>query len=70
MPFWVFAVTSTAGRLPGTWLLSAQGAKTAGGPYVELVLLTALVVAAALPVYLYRQQLITHIRRRLGAAKG
>lgn len=63
MPFWVFAVTSTAGRIPGTWLLSAQGAKTAGGHYVELALLTALVAAAALPLYVYRHQLVARLSR-------
>src|SRR5207245_449383 len=31
MPFWVFAVVSTLGRMPGTWILSAQGAKAAAG---------------------------------------
>src|SRR5262249_32608485 len=34
MPFWVFAVVSTLGRIPGTWILSAQGAHTASGDYV------------------------------------
>src|SRR6266478_10252202 len=41
MPFWVFALTSTAGRLPGTWVLSAQGADTAAGHYLEIALLLA-----------------------------
>ena len=45
MPFWVFAVVSTLGRMPGTWILSAQGAHTASGDYVEVILLTALVVS-------------------------
>ena len=31
MPFWVFAVVSTLGRMPGTWALSAQGSKAAAG---------------------------------------
>jgi uncharacterized membrane protein YdjX (TVP38/TMEM64 family) len=63
MPFWVFAFTSTLGRMPGTWLLSAQGAQTAGGHYVALALLTALVVAAALPLYVYRHQLVDRVSR-------
>ena len=54
MPFWVFAVVSTLGRMPGTWILSAQGAHTASGDYVEVILLTALVVALALPLYYCR----------------
>ena len=33
MPFWVFALTSTTGRLPGTWVLSAQGAAVLGAAW-------------------------------------
>jgi len=63
MPFWVFAVMSTAGRIPGTWLLSAQGAKSASGHYVEVALLTAIVIAAVLPLYVYRHQLVARVSR-------
>jgi len=62
MPFWVFAVVSTLGRIPGTWVLSAQGAHTASGDYVEVILLTALVVALALPLYYYRNRLVEWFR--------
>jgi len=62
MPFWVFAVVSTLGRIPGTWVLSAQGAHTASGDYVEVILLTALVVALALPLYYYRDRLVEWFR--------
>ena len=62
MPFWVFATVSTLGRIPGTWILSAQGAHTASGDYVQVILLTALVVAVALPLYYYRSQLIEWLR--------
>jgi uncharacterized membrane protein YdjX (TVP38/TMEM64 family) len=61
MPFWVFALTSTLGRMPGTWLLSAQGAQTAGGHYVKLLLLTALVAALVLPLWVYREQLVARV---------
>ena len=64
MPFWVFAVVSTLGRIPGTWILSAQGAHTASGDYVEVILLTALVVALALPLYYYRNRLVEWFRAR------
>jgi uncharacterized membrane protein YdjX (TVP38/TMEM64 family) len=63
MPFWVFALTSTAGRLPGTWVLSAQGADTAAGHYLEIALLLALVAAVALPLYHYRHQLLDRVHR-------
>ena len=58
MPFWVFAVVSTLGRIPGTWVLSAQGAHTAAGDYLQVILLTAMVVAVALPLYYYRNQVL------------
>lgn len=65
MPFWVFAVVSTLGRLPGTWVLSAQGAHAASGDYVGVILLTTLVVAVALPLYYYRNRLLEWFRGKL-----
>ena len=62
MPFWIFAAVSTLGRLPGTWVLSAQGAHAASGDYVEVILLTAFVVALALPLYYYRHRLVECFR--------
>lgn len=64
MPLWVFALVSTLGRIPGTWVLSAQGDKTAAGQYVEVVLLTTLVVAVALPLYYYRHRIVDRLRGR------
>ena len=63
MPFWVFAVASTLGRIPGTWVLSAQGAHTASGDYLEVILLTAVVVAVAVPLYCYRNRIVERLRR-------
>jgi len=62
MPFWVFAVVSTLGRIPDTWVLSAQGAHTAAGNYLEVILLTALALALALPLYYYRDRIIGWFR--------
>ncbi len=62
MPFWVFAVVSTLGRIPSTWVLSAQGARTASGDYLQVVLLTAVVVAVTLPLYYYRKRLVEWFR--------
>jgi len=71
MPFWVFAVVSTLGRFPGTWVLSAQGARTASGDYLQVILLTAIVVAVALPLYYYRHRLVEWLRgKRVRSAKG
>jgi uncharacterized membrane protein YdjX (TVP38/TMEM64 family) len=62
MPLWVFTLVSTLGRIPGTWLLSAQGAHTAAGSYLEVILLTALALAVALPLYYYRNRIIASFR--------
>jgi len=64
MPFWVFAVVSTLGRFPSTWILSAQGARTESGDYLQVILLTAIVVAVALPLYYYRNRLVGWLRRK------
>jgi len=58
MPLWVFALVSSLGRIPGTWVLSAQGAHTAAGNYLQVILLTTIVVGVALPLYYYRNQII------------
>ncbi len=64
MPFWVFALVSTLGRLPGTWVLSAQGAHTAAGDYLQVILITAIAVALALPLYYYRNRVIGWLGRK------
>ncbi len=64
MPLWVFALVSTLGRIPGTWVLSAQGAHTAAGNYSYVMLLTAVVVAVALPLYYYRNRIVGWVRGR------
>lgn len=63
MPIWVFAIVSTLGRMPGTWVLSAQGGRTATGQYFQLALISALVAAVAIPLYYYRHQILNLIRR-------
>jgi uncharacterized membrane protein YdjX (TVP38/TMEM64 family) len=64
MPLWVFALVSALGRMPGTWVLSAQGAHTAAGNYLQVILLTAIVVAVALPLYYYRNRIVSWFRSR------
>jgi uncharacterized membrane protein YdjX (TVP38/TMEM64 family) len=66
MPMWVFAVVSGLGRMPGTWILSAQGAHTATGQYIQVVLITAVAIAVALPLYYYRHRIVTWLQRRSG----
>jgi uncharacterized membrane protein YdjX (TVP38/TMEM64 family) len=64
MPLWVFALVSGLGRMPGTWVLSAQGASTATGHYWQAILLTAVVAAIGLPLYYYRHQIMGWFRGR------
>lgn len=67
MPFWTFGLVSTLGRIPGTWVLSAQGAHTAAGDYLQVILLTVIVVAVALPLYYYRHRIVGWFRGRAQA---
>jgi uncharacterized membrane protein YdjX (TVP38/TMEM64 family) len=63
MPMWVFAVVSGLGRIPGTWVLSAQGAHVETGNYLQVILISAGFAAVALPLYYYRHRIV----RWLGA---
>ena len=70
MPLWVFTMTSTLGRLPGTWVLSAQGAKTATGHYVEMALITGIVAAVGVPLYVYRHRVLARFGHRAARSKS
>jgi uncharacterized membrane protein YdjX (TVP38/TMEM64 family) len=71
MPLWVFALVSGLGRIPGTWVLSAQGAHTAAGDYMQVILVSAVAVAAALPLYYYRHRIVTWFQgRKAGREEG
>ncbi len=63
MPFWVFAVVSTLGRAPGTWILSAQGANMAAHQLRQLALLMAIIAAIVIPLYYYRDRILGFFRR-------
>ena len=63
MPLWRFALVSTLGRMPGMLLLSTQGAHVAAGRYLEILLLTALVIVAVPPLYYYRTRIIGWVSR-------
>ena len=70
MPFWVFAVTSTLGRIPGTWALSAGGSHTARGHYFQVILVSAVALAIALPLYYYRHRIVAWFQGRSDATGG
>jgi uncharacterized membrane protein YdjX (TVP38/TMEM64 family) len=58
MPFWVFALVSTLGRVPGTWISSYFGANVAQQQYVYAAVFIALIMAVCLPIYYYRDRII------------
>jgi uncharacterized membrane protein YdjX (TVP38/TMEM64 family) len=71
MPVWVFTLVSGLGRIPGTWVLSAQGAHTAAGDYRQAILVTAVAVAVALPLFYYRHRITAWLQgRALGRGDG
>ncbi len=70
MPLWVFTLVSGLGRIPGTWVLSAQGAHTAAGDYRQAILVSAVAVAAALPLYYYRHRIMAWFRGRNEGRNG
>ena len=61
MPFWLFAVVSTLGRLPGTWISSYFGAHVAEQQYIYAIAFLALVVALCLPLYYYRERILRRL---------
>ena len=70
MPLWIFALVSGVGRIPGTWVLSAQGAHTAAGNYFQVILISAVAVAAALPLYYYRHRIVIWLQGRSASRSG
>ena len=63
MPFWIFAVTSTIARIPGTWVSSYFGAHVAEQQYIYALAFLALVVALCLPLYYYRDRIVKRLHR-------
>ncbi|OGK96989.1 MAG: hypothetical protein A3E31_10435 [Candidatus Rokubacteria bacterium RIFCSPHIGHO2_12_FULL_73_22] len=63
MPFWVFAVVSTVGRLPGTLISSYFGAHVAEQQYIWAIAFMAVVVALCLPVYYYRERIVRRFQK-------
>src|SRR3990167_1891728 len=69
MPFWVFAVVSTVGRLPGTLISSYFGAHVAEQQYIYAIPFMAIVLALCLPVYYYRERLVRRFHKRRPRAR-
>jgi uncharacterized membrane protein YdjX (TVP38/TMEM64 family) len=65
IPFWVFAIVSTLGRLPGTWVGSYFGAHVAEHRYLYSIAFIALVLAFMLPIFYYRERILAWLRKRI-----
>lgn len=63
MPLPVFFFVMTIGRMPGTFLLSLQGAEVYQGDFVRLVLLMMLTLLLVAPCYIYRQKILVRLER-------
>ena len=63
MDLWVFLVICTVGRLPGTLMLTLQGAQVYKGNYWISLILVGICVALAALTYYFRETLYLWIRR-------
>jgi len=70
MPFRIFLIITAFGRMPGTWLLSIQGAKVRGAHYLEFVIFLTVAAAAALLAYNYREAILEWLHRHHGGRRG
>ena len=72
LQFGMFLVICTFGRIPGTWLLSIQGAKVRSAQYTEFVIYLLVAAAAAVVAYIYRDAIYRwmHRRHRAEVSKG
>ena len=64
MPFWTFAIVSTLGRIPGTWLASYFGAHVGEHEFIHALVSLALIAAVCLPFYYYRGRILARVLRR------
>ncbi len=67
LQFGMFFMISTFGRMPGTWLLSVQGAKMRDAQYVEFVIYLLVAAFAVVMAYIYRDKIYRWMHRRGGA---
>jgi len=58
MPFKIFIFIAAIARMPGTLVLSFEGAQVYERNYLELLLLLLLSAIVALPCYFYRRQIL------------
>lgn len=63
MPLRVFLLIVTIGRMPGTFLLTLQGANVYKGNYITFFILLAVFLLAGLLVFCYRETIYLWLRR-------
>jgi uncharacterized membrane protein YdjX (TVP38/TMEM64 family) len=64
IPFWIFAIVSTLGRMPGTWIASYFGAHVAEHQVIYALAFIAVVAALCLPLFYYRERIIQRFTRK------
>lgn len=62
MPLRIFLLISIIGRLPGTFILTLQGANVYQGNYLDFFILLAVFIAAALLMLVYKETLYTWLK--------
>lgn len=67
MPFPVFMFLTTVGRMPGTLLLSANGAEAYNGDYLRLATILLLSAVLVVPAMIYRHRLLELLTRHRAA---
>ena len=67
LQFGMFFVISTFGRMPGTWLLSVQGAKVRNAQYLDFVIYLLVAAFAVVLAYIYRERIYLWMHRRHAA---
>ena len=70
MPFWLFAAVSTVGRIPGTWIGSYFGAHVGEQEYIYAAVFIAIIAAACLPLWYYRNRILKWVHDVTGGKKA
>jgi uncharacterized membrane protein YdjX (TVP38/TMEM64 family) len=69
MPFKVFIFIASIARMPGTLILSFEGAQVYERNYFELLILLVFSAMVALPCYLYRRKILEKLTHYSSAKK-
>ncbi len=64
MPWQVFAVIATIGRIPGTMMLTWQGAAVYDGNLVGFVVMVLISLAVVIPSWIFRERIYAWVEKR------